>query len=227
MKIFSTLSLFVSLLIFPLTVIAFAAEAQEKTKSQKEVTETQQKEKSEQEPSRLFGDSAALTQSQSKKTVQQRLADAALERTKNLVIYNPQYFKIPYPNGDVPAHFGVCTDVIIRAYRAIGIDLQKDVHQKMGGDRNIAHRRVKVLEKFFTRYGRKLPVTDNPADYKPGDIVTYYLDKAISSRDHIAIVSDKVGTSGAPMIIHNIGLGPKLDDDLFSFKITGHYRYNG
>lgn len=158
-------------------------------------------------------------------TLQQRLAKAALERTKHLVIYNPKYFKIPYPNGDVPAHFGVCTDVVIRAYRTVGIDLQKDVHQKMGGDRNIAHRRVKVLQKFFKRYGQSLPVTKDPKDYKPGDIVTYYLKEAISSKDHIAIVSDKIGISGNPMIIHNIGLGPKLDDDLFTYQLRGHYRY--
>ena len=158
-------------------------------------------------------------------TLQQRLAKAALERTKHLVIYNPKYFKIPYPNGDVPAHFGVCTDVVIRAYRAVGIDLQKDVHQKMGGDKNIAHRRVKVLEKFFKRYGQSLPVTNDPKEYKPGDIVTYYLKEAISSKDHIAIVSDKIGISGNLMIIHNIGLGPKLDDDLFTYQLRGHYRY--
>ncbi len=160
-----------------------------------------------------------------KKTVQERLAKAALERTKHLVIYNPKFYKIPYPNGDVPAHFGVCTDVVIRAYRAVGIDLQKDVHEKMGGDKNIAHRRVKVLEKFFKRFGQSLPVSKNPKNYKPGDIVTFYLKEAISSKDHIAIVSDKIGISGNPMIIHNIGLGPKLDDDLFSYQIRGHFRY--
>lgn len=160
-----------------------------------------------------------------KKSLQKRLAKAALERTKHLVIYNPKYYKIPYPNGDVPAHFGVCTDVVIRAYRAVGIDLQKDVHEKMGGDKNIAHRRVKVLEKFFKRFGQSLPVSKNPQNYKPGDIVTFYLKEAISSKDHIAIVSDKIGISGNPMIIHNIGLGPKLDDDLFSYQIRGHFRY--
>ncbi|MEP3476564.1 MAG: DUF1287 domain-containing protein [Hyphomicrobiales bacterium] len=160
-----------------------------------------------------------------KKSLQERLAKAALERTKHLVIYNPKYYKIPYPNGDVPAHFGVCTDVVIRAYRAVGIDLQKDVHEKMGGDKNIAHRRVKVLEKFFKRFGQSLPVSKNPQNYKPGDIVTFYLKEAISSKDHIAIVSDKIGISGNPMIIHNIGLGPKLDDDLFSYQIRGHFRY--
>ncbi len=160
-----------------------------------------------------------------KTSLQERLAKAALERTKHLVIYNPKYYKIPYPNGDVPAHFGVCTDVVIRAYRAVGIDLQKDVHEKMGGDANIAHRRVKVLEKFFKRYGQSLPVSKDPKAYKPGDIVTFHLKEAIASKDHIAIVSDKIGISGNPMIIHNIGLGPKLDDDLFSYQIRGHFRY--
>lgn len=155
----------------------------------------------------------------------ERLSSAALERTKSVVIYNPQYFKIPYPGGDVPDHYGVCSDVVIRAYRKLGIDLQKDVHQRLGGDRNIAHRRVRVLRRLFSRYGTKLKVTREPANYKPGDIVTYYIPEAIFSKDHIAIVTDKIGNSGAPMIVHNIGLGPKLDDDLFSWKITGHYRY--
>ncbi len=157
----------------------------------------------------------------------QRLVKAALERTQNVVIYNPKYFKIPYPGGDVPAHYGVCTDVVIRAYRRVGVDLQKNVHQAMGGDRNIAHRRVRVLRKFFARKGAGLPISKNPKDYKPGDIVTYYIPDAIFSKDHIAIVTDKVGTSGNYMIVHNIGLGPKLDDDLMSFKINGHYRYGG
>ena len=158
-------------------------------------------------------------------TFHQRLVKAAHDRTSHFVIYNPQYFKIPYPGGDVPAHYGVCSDVIIRAYRALGIDLQKEVHKTMGGDRNIAHRRVRVLRKFFSRKGAALPLSKNPKDYKPGDIVTYYIPEAVFSKDHIAIVSDRVGTSGNFMIVHNIGLGPKLDDDLMSWKINGHYRY--
>ena len=157
----------------------------------------------------------------------QRFAKAALERTKHIVVYNPKYFAIPYPNGDVPAHFGVCTDVVIRAYRQVGIDLQKEVHQKMGGDKNITHRRVRELRKFFKRVGAQLPVSQDPKDYKPGDLVTYYIPESFFSKDHIAIVSDKRGVSGNYMIVHNIGLGPKLDDDLMSFKITGHYRYRG
>lgn len=155
----------------------------------------------------------------------QRLVSAALARTQHVVIYNPKYFSIPYPGGDVPAHYGVCTDVVIRAYREVGVDLQKEVHKKMGGDRNIAHRRVRVLRKFLKSVGASLPVSQNPADYKPGDMVTYYIPEAIFSKDHIAIVSDKKGISGNYMIVHNIGLGPKLDDDLMTYKITGHYRY--
>ena len=158
---------------------------------------------------------------------QTRLVAAAHARTKSWVIYNPKYFAIPYPGGDVPAHFGVCTDVIIRAYRALGIDLQQKVHQALGGDRNIAHRRVRVLRKFFKKKGAALPVSKNPEAYKPGDIVTYHIPEAIFSKDHIAIVSDKIGASGHRMIVHNIGLGPRLDDDLMSYKITGHYRYRG
>lgn len=155
----------------------------------------------------------------------ERLSKAAIERTRHVVIYNPQYFKIPYPGGDVPDHYGVCSDVVVRAYRQLGIDLQKDVHQRLGGDRNIAHRRVRVLRRLFAKYGQRLKPSKNPVNYKPGDLVTYYIPEAIFSKDHIAIVTDKIGTSGAPMIVHNIGLGPKLDDDLFSWKITGHYRY--
>ena len=158
-------------------------------------------------------------------TFHQRLVKAALARTQSVVIYNPQYFKIPYPGGDVPAHYGVCSDVIIRSYRALGIDLQKEVHQTMGGDRNIAHRRVRVLRKFFARKGANLPISQDPKAYRPGDIVTYYIPESVFSKDHIAIVTDKIGTSGNYMIVHNIGLGPKLDDDLMSWKITGHYRY--
>ncbi|MGI9352477.1 MAG: DUF1287 domain-containing protein [Rhizobiaceae bacterium] len=155
-----------------------------------------------------------------------RLADAALERTKHFVVYNPAYFKINYPNGDVPAIFGVCTDVVIRSYRSLGIDLQERVHKFLGGDPSIMHRRVANLKKYFKRHGKSLPITEDPKDYQPGDIVTYRLPKGSSSPWHIAIVSSKKAfLSGRPMIVHNIGGGPKLEDSLFDFKITGHYRY--
>jgi len=142
-------------------------------------------------------------------------------------IYNPSYRQIPYPNGDVPWYFGVCTDVIVRAYRWLGIDLQVEVH-KAGvgsGDTNIDHRRVSVLRKFFARKGRSLPVTNNPDDYKPGDIVTYYVPTAWFSKAHIAIVSNRKATGGTPLIIHNRGFGVQEENRLFAEKITGHYRY--
>ena len=97
------------------------------------------------------------------------------------MFYNPAYRKIAYPMGDVPRYFGVCTDVVVRAYRALGIDLQVLVHKSGAGsgDTNIDHRRVEVLRRFFARAGTSLPVTDNPADYQPGDIVTYYFDEEL------------------------------------------------
>ena len=168
----------------------------------------------------------SANRSEKQLTFAERLAKAALERTNHLVIYNSAYIKIDYPNGDVPAYFGVCTDVVIRTYRALGVDLQKLVHTRLGGDRNIAHRRVVNLKKFFARYGKSLKVTKNPDDYQPGDIVTYRLPKGSSSPTHIAIVSSRKSLfSGRPMIVHNIGMGPRLEDALFDFKITGHYRY--
>jgi len=180
----------------------------------------------------LFLTSLALS------TQPQKLVSAALERTKHFVIYNPAYFALEYPNGDVPEKYGVCTDVIIRSYRSLGIDLQKLVHEDMminfdkypskriwgltKTDRNIDHRRVPNLRVFFSRFGQSLNVSSNPNDYRPGDIVTW----SISGRPHIGIVTDQVhAKTKNPMIVHNIGWGPKLDDMLFDYPITGHYRY--
>lgn len=167
-----------------------------------------------------------------------KLSDAALERTKHTVIYNGSYVKIPYPNGDVPANMGVCTDVVVRAYRQLGIDLQQKVHEDMkrnfsqypskrlwglkSTDTNIDHRRVANLRVFFKRHGKSLPVSDNAKDYRPGDLVTWMLP---GNLPHIGIVTDKVSASGIPKIVHNIGLGPKLENMLFDYRITGHYRY--
>ena len=166
-----------------------------------------------------------------------RLSDAALELTKNRVIYDPSYFKIPYPNGDIPAHKGVCTDVVIRAYRKLGIDLQKEVHEDMKAnfslypnnwglkttDTNIDHRRVPNLMKFFSRKGTIKTKSDNPADYVPGDIVTWDLGKGVG---HIGIVVNKKSRDGKRyLIVHNIGWGQKLEDCLFDWTITGHYCY--
>jgi uncharacterized protein len=166
-----------------------------------------------------------------------KLSEAALDLTRQRVSYDPSYFSIQYPNGDVPSDKGVCTDVIIRAYRKLHIDLQKEVHEdirknfslypnKWGlkkPDKNIDHRRVPNLMTFFTRHGKKLPLSMKPEDYKPGDIVTWNLGGAVT---HIGIVVDKQSADGKRnLIVHNIGNGQELSDCLFSFSITGHYRY--
>ncbi|WP_330441846.1 DUF1287 domain-containing protein [Flavobacterium sp. C4GT6] len=166
----------------------------------------------------------------------QRLSDAAITLTEDRVRYDPSYVKIKYPNGDVPAHTGVCTDVVIRAYRKLGIDLQKEVHEDMKAnfskypkswglkstDTNIDHRRVPNLQTFFTRKGEKLTVTQKGSDYKPGDLVTWMLG---GNLPHIGIVVNKKGKSGNYMIVHNIGSGQVLEDCLFDYSVSGHYRY--
>lgn len=165
------------------------------------------------------------------------LSEAALELTKDKVVYDPSYFSIGYPNGDVPAGKGVCTDVIIRAYRALGIDLQKEVHEDMKAnfnvypkiwglkstDKNIDHRRVPNLMTYFKRQGAEKPITKNASDYKPGDIVCWNLRGGLT---HIGIVVNKKSKDGKRnLIVHNIGAGQVLEDCLFDFKIIGHYRY--
>ncbi len=158
-----------------------------------------------------------------------RLAQAARTQTASLVIYNARYSRIAYPGGDVSQFYGVCTDVIVRAYRSLGVDLQIEIAEAgVGtGDRNIDHRRTEVMRKFLAKRGQSLAISDNPDEFKPGDIVTYYRPQNRSSTSHIAIVSDIVGPSGQPMIVHNRGWGVQLEDALFVDKITGHYRYVG
>lgn len=166
-----------------------------------------------------------------------RLSNAALELTKQQVIYSPAYCVIGYPNGDVPANQGVCTDVVIRAYRKLGIDLQREVHEDMAAnfnryprtwgmkqpDKNIDHRRVPNLMVFFTRHGKVKPVTTNPKDYLPGDIVCWNLGGAIT---HIGLVVNNRSTDGTRyLIVHNIGGGQVIADCLFDYKIIGHYSY--
>lgn len=166
------------------------------------------------------------------------LSNAAIQRTKANVKYDGSYIRIPYPGGDVPGNIGVCTDVLIRAYRTIGIDLQEKVHEdlienfeaypKLWGlkcpDTNIDHRRVPNLMVFFSRKGTVLPITDNPRDYLPGDIVawnTYGL-------THIGIVTNVMSRDKSRyMIVHNFGNGPEIEDFLFSYEIIGHFRYEG
>ncbi len=157
------------------------------------------------------------------------LAAVARAQLDDLVIYNPSYAKLPFPNGDVAPLYGVCTDVVVRAYRALDIDLQLLVQQtKSGrGDRNIDHRRVEVLKRFLDKHGEVLVISDLAEDYQPGDIVTYYRPQNRSTTAHIAIVTEIMAPSGRPLILHNRGWGPQLEDALFVDKITGHYRFSG
>ena len=171
--------------------------------------------------------------------LESKFLEAAIDLEDSSVRYDGSYRKIDYPLGDVPADTGVCSDVIIRAYRGFYIDLQKLVHEDMKKnfsiypknwglsttDRNIDHRRVPNLKVFFERYGKTLKVTDNPDDYIPGDLVTWNL-RASGSLPHIGIVTDLYSEeSNLPLIMHNIGGGQVLEDMLFDYKITGHYRY--
>lgn len=162
-------------------------------------------------------------------TFGRRLSAAALAQTEDLVIYTARYQAMAYPMGDVMAMHGACIDVIIRAYRVLGIDLQEDVQRgrPSRGDPNIDHRRTENMRRFLERHGTSVPVTHFPENYKPGDIVTYYRPFSRVSTSHIAIVTDVLGPSGRPMIVHNRGYGPQLEDALFVDKITGHYRYMG
>ncbi len=176
--------------------------------------------------------------SQEQDNFSKKLSDAAIQLTKDKVIYDPTYYKISYPGGDVPAGRGVCTDVVIRAYRKLGIDLQKEIHedmvknfslypQKWGmkkTDTNIDHRRVPNLMVFFSRKGGVKEITGQGKDYLPGDIVTWDLEKGFT---HIGIVvNQKSGDGKRHLIVHNIGGGQVMEDCLFLFKkITGHFVY--
>jgi uncharacterized protein YijF (DUF1287 family) len=165
------------------------------------------------------------------------LSKAALELTKQNVDYDPAYFEISYPNGDIPVNKGVCTDVVIRAYRKLGIDLQKEVHEDMQAnfekypkswglkhtDKNIDHRRVPNLMTYFARKGEVKPKSVKPEDYQPGDIVCWNLGGGIT---HIGLVVNKRSADNFRyLLVHNIGGGQELADCLFEYKIIGHYRY--
>lgn len=167
-----------------------------------------------------------------------RLSAAAIERTGARVVHDPSYQRIAYPMGDVAADRGVCADEVVRALRALGVDLQVLVHEDMNSafaaypqfwglrapDPNIDHRRVPNLEIFMTRRGWRLSPSLDPNSYRPGDIVAWNLRGDAGFLPHIGIVTDRVGASGWPMVVHNIGAGPKLEDVLFSWPMTGRYR---
>jgi uncharacterized protein YijF (DUF1287 family) len=167
------------------------------------------------------------------------LIRAAVAQTTGRVTYDGSYRRIGYPGGDVPAHIGVCTDLIVRVYRAVGVDLQVRVHEDMTAafasyphawglsrpDSNIDHRRVPNLQAYFRRRGAQRPVTDDPGAYLAGDLVTWMLPGNVP---HIGLVTDQRSPDGQrPLIAHNIGRGPQVEDMLFSFPVTGHYRYGG
>lgn len=186
-----------------------------------------------------------------------QLVNASMARIGKTVLYDPSYQRLSYPEGDVADDRGVCTDVVIRAYRAIGHDLQRLVHEDMRKsfaaypkrwglsrpDRNIDHRRVPNLRRFFARHGKDLRISLRASDYRPGDLVTWDLTrsfrdtKVVAARQHrsrmkfgrkphIGIVTDRMSADGKrPLIVHNIGAGTRLDDILFAFQITGRYRY--
>lgn len=166
-----------------------------------------------------------------------KLVEAARKQVGVTVRYDPAYTSLAYPGGDVPVERGVCTDVIIRAARAgLSLDLQKLVHEDMKAnfgaypknwglsrpDKNIDHRRVPNLQAFFKRRGFSLPVTQVAKDYQPGDIVTCTVPPNLP---HVMIVSDKTTADGRPLVIHNIGRGTQEEDVLFTFPLTGHYRW--
>ncbi|WP_439626567.1 DUF1287 domain-containing protein [Shinella sp.] len=167
-----------------------------------------------------------------------RLVAAARKQVGVTLTYDAAYSRLDYPGGDVPRERGVCTDVLVRAYRdGLGIDLQVLVHEDMRRafsaypalwglkktDRNIDHRRVPNLQAFFKRAGAALVVSADGADYRPGDIVSQMLP---GNLPHIGIVADERSSDGSrPLVVHNIGAGARLEDVLFSYKITGHYRY--
>jgi uncharacterized protein len=165
-----------------------------------------------------------------------QVLQAAMEQTKYTRSYDPAYVAIAYPGGDVPRESGVCTDVVIRAFRAIGVDLQQEVHEDMkrnfaaypqdwglsGTDTNIDHRRVPNLMKYFERQGKAIAITNRKEDYLPGDVVTWNLGEG---QEHIGIVTQfKSAQTGQFLIVHNIGAGARLEDIVLNWPVIGHYR---
>ncbi len=168
-----------------------------------------------------------------------QLSSAAITRTQFEVSYDPAYVRLAYPNGDVAPNKGVCSDVVIRSLRTFGIDLQKNIHEDMVAnfsaypkrwgmsrtDRNIDHRRVPNIETYFTRIGARIETSQTAENYRAGDIVAWNLSgHGRGWMPHIGIVTDQKSADGTPLIVHNIGAGPQLENVLFSWPQTGHYR---
>lgn len=166
-----------------------------------------------------------------------KFIDATVAQVGVTTGYDPAYVSLSYPGGDVPKETGVCSDVLVRAFRGVGLDPQKEIHEDMRRawadyprkwglsrpDSNIDHRRVPNLMTYFSRKGKSISVTNDADDYRPGDIVTWDLGGGV---DHIGIVTDMLlCPNGRALIAHNIGAGARVEDVLFRWKITGHYRY--
>lgn len=161
------------------------------------------------------------------------LAFAAERQIGVTKTYDPSYRSLPYPAGDVAPGTGVCADVVVRAFREIGIDLQVEVHEDMkrhfreypqlwglrGPNTNIDHRRVPNLMAYFRRRGKAIPLT---ADYRPGDVVAWRLPRGLH---HIGVVANFQSRSGKPLVVHNIGRGAQVEDVLDRFPKVGHYRW--
>ena len=187
----------------------------------------------------LISEKQVISSIENPNSFAEKLSNAAIQIIDKNVIYSPDYVKLKYPNGDVPAKTGVCTDVIIRAYRKLNIDLQKEVHEDMVAnftkypnlkkwglkttDKNIDHRRVPNLEVFFDRKGKTLSITQNANDYKTGEIVTWMINDKLP---HIGIITHLKSKDGKRnLIVHNVGNGQVLEDCLFSYTIVGHFQY--
>ncbi len=166
-----------------------------------------------------------------------QLIEGAVAQSQVTTGYDPSYVKLEYPNGDVAPETGVCSDVVVRAFRKAGIDLQKEVHEDMklawaeypkrwgaaGTDANIDHRRVLNLDTYFSRRKKSLPISTNRSDYLPGDVVAWELSDGV---EHIGIMTDRWSVADEHcLVIHNIGAGARIEDVLFNWKIIGHYRY--
>jgi uncharacterized protein YijF (DUF1287 family) len=166
-----------------------------------------------------------------------KLIDGATEQIGVTTSYDPSYQRLQYPNGDVPTETGVCSDVIVRAFRKAGVDLQREVHEDMKGnfsayptkwglnatDANIDHRRVPNLQTYFARQGKQVETTGAAETFQPGDVVTWDLGGGV---DHVGIVVNVwYKPSQRYLIVHNIGAGVQMEDVLFAWKLTGHYRY--
>lgn len=166
-----------------------------------------------------------------------QMLEGAIAQAGVTTSYDPSYVALDYPGGDVPEKTGVCSDVVVRAFRKAGVDLQKEVHEDMqaarsayptrwgatGTDKNIDHRRVLNLMTYFTRKGKSLPISDAAANYQPGDIVAWTLTSGV---EHIGIVTNMISQTGDRyLIVHNIGAGTRTEDVMYSWTITGHYRF--